>query len=285
MSEGPSPPPAGWYPDPSGAPVQRYWDGTAWTAGEAPMATSPQQSPRNGLGIAALVLGIIGVVVGIIPFFFWLAVILGVIGLIFGFIGRGRANRGEATNGTMALWGIITSAVAVVLSIVGLVILVGAFEEVEEDLSTSTEPSAAATSDPALETSTPAQEEGSTPAESGDVGVFDLEVGDCLGEETGEGEIESIEAAPCSEPHTEEIFAALTVPDGDYPGQEALDAEAEGCLEEFAEFVGMPYEESVLEINYMTPTEESWGMGDRELLCTVYDPAGDTTGTLADANR
>jgi hypothetical protein len=23
--------PAGWYPDPSGAPVQRYWDGTRWT--------------------------------------------------------------------------------------------------------------------------------------------------------------------------------------------------------------------------------------------------------------
>ena len=122
-------------------------------------------------------------------------------------------------------------------------------------------------------------------AESGDVDVFDLEVGDCLGEETGDGEIESLEAAPCSEPHSEEIFAALTVPDGDYPGQDALDAEAEGCLEEFAEFVGMPYEQSVLEINYMTPTEESWSMGDRELLCTVYDPDADTTGTLQNANR
>ncbi len=128
-------------------------------------------------------------------------------------------------------------------------------------------------------------EESGELAESGDVDVFDLEVGDCLGEETGEGEIESLEAAPCSEPHAEEIFAALTVPDGDYPGQEALDAEAEGCLEEFAEFVGMPFQESVLEINYMTPTEESWSMGDRELLCTVYDPDADTTGTLQDANR
>jgi hypothetical protein len=128
-------------------------------------------------------------------------------------------------------------------------------------------------------------EESGELAESGDVDVFDLEVGDCLGEETGEGEIESLEAAPCSEPHSEEIFAALTVPDGDYPGQEALDAEAEGCLEEFAAFVGMPYQESVLEINYMTPTEESWGMGDRELLCTIYDPDADTTGTLQNANR
>jgi hypothetical protein len=121
--------------------------------------------------------------------------------------------------------------------------------------------------------------------ETGDVDVVDLEVGDCLGEATGEGEIESLEAGPCSEPHAKEIFAALTVPDGDYPGQDALDAEAEGCLEDFAEFVGMPYDESVLEINYMTPTEESWSTGDRELLCTVHDPDAETTGTLEDANR
>ena len=26
-------PPAGWYPDPSGRPFQRYWDGRAWTTG------------------------------------------------------------------------------------------------------------------------------------------------------------------------------------------------------------------------------------------------------------
>jgi hypothetical protein len=113
-----------------------------------------QQAPRNGLGITALILGIIGVVTGIIPFFFWVAGILGVIGLILGFVGRGRAKRGEATNGTMALWGIITSAVAMVLSIVGLVILVGAFEQLDEDLSELESPAATAP-----ETSAPVQEE------------------------------------------------------------------------------------------------------------------------------
>jgi len=40
-----------------------------------------------------------------------------------------------------------------------------------------------------------------------------------------------------------------------------------------------------LDFRFITPSEESWGDGDREILCTVYDPAGDTTGTLADANR
>lgn len=32
--------PAGWYPDPSGAPIQRYWDGTSWS-----VHVSSQQSP------------------------------------------------------------------------------------------------------------------------------------------------------------------------------------------------------------------------------------------------
>ena len=30
--------PAGWYPDPSGGPSQRYWDGNAWTESTAPLA-------------------------------------------------------------------------------------------------------------------------------------------------------------------------------------------------------------------------------------------------------
>ena len=67
------------------------------------------------MGTTALILGIIGVLAGIIPLFFWVAGILGVIGLVLGFVGRGRFERSEATNGTMALWGIITSLAALVL--------------------------------------------------------------------------------------------------------------------------------------------------------------------------
>lgn len=38
----PPPPsvPAGWYPDPNGQPVQRYWDGAVWTEHTAPLAPS-----------------------------------------------------------------------------------------------------------------------------------------------------------------------------------------------------------------------------------------------------
>jgi hypothetical protein len=34
-------PPAGWYPDPTNPPSQRYWDGTAWRAPSPGAATTP----------------------------------------------------------------------------------------------------------------------------------------------------------------------------------------------------------------------------------------------------
>ena len=48
-------PPAGWYPDPSGAQGTRWWDGQRWTdhtqqatPTPAPVATAPGQPPTYG---------------------------------------------------------------------------------------------------------------------------------------------------------------------------------------------------------------------------------------------
>ncbi|MFJ5227260.1 DUF4190 domain-containing protein [Streptomyces sp. NPDC088400] len=80
-----------------------------------------QQPPANGMGVAALVLGIIGVV----GFCMWgLGVILGVLALIFGIIGRRRAHRGEATNGGMALAGIILGAIGMAIGAAFLGLLI-----------------------------------------------------------------------------------------------------------------------------------------------------------------
>lgn len=36
--------PAGWYPDPSGAPGQRWWDGAAWSTSVSPAVPQPVES-------------------------------------------------------------------------------------------------------------------------------------------------------------------------------------------------------------------------------------------------
>jgi hypothetical protein len=244
----------------------------------------PSQAPRNGLGIAALILGIIGVLSGpigvlsgLVPPFFGVAGILGIIGLMLGFVGYGRFQRGAASNGTMALWGISTSAVAMVLSIGGLVILlVGVFADLSAEPSVETE----STVPPAAETSAPAQAEETAATEPEDVDLFDLEVGDCLAESL-------IQTVPCSEPHSEEIFAAVTPPNGDFPGMEAIDAQAEDLciIAEFEDFVGLSYEESVLDVGGIMPSEESWRQGDRRIFCTISDPAGEVSGSLRGVER
>ncbi|MEU1484298.1 DUF4352 domain-containing protein [Streptomyces sp. NPDC005752] len=100
----------------------------------APAQTPGSRPARNGLGISALVLGIIGTVSGLVPFFFWLAGILGLIALILGLAGRGRAKRGEATNKGVTTFGAVLGLVALVLSVVGAVLTFKAVDDVVTDI-------------------------------------------------------------------------------------------------------------------------------------------------------
>ncbi|WP_413753453.1 DUF4352 domain-containing protein [Streptomyces sp. R-74717] len=100
----------------------------------APAQTPGVRPARNGLGIAALVLGVIGAVSGLIPFLFWLAGILGVIALILGLAGRGRAKRGEATNKGMTTFGAVLGLISLILAVVGAVITFKAVHDAVNDL-------------------------------------------------------------------------------------------------------------------------------------------------------
>jgi hypothetical protein len=112
----PPPPQYGAYPGSYPPPAQPY-------AGYAP----PPTGPRNGLGITALVLAIIGLV------FCWTVVggiILGLCAIIIGLVARGRVKRGQATNGGVAIAGIVLGFLAIIVSLVFIPIWYGVFEEV-----------------------------------------------------------------------------------------------------------------------------------------------------------
>jgi Septum formation len=133
----------------------------------------------------------------------------------------------------------------------------------------------------------PDDEATDSPPESGEVGVFDLEVGDCLADFQDATQMSRVEAAPCSEPHSDEIYASGSLPEsGDFPGAEAVESAAQDiCLRHYQPFVGLPYEDSVLDIGYLTPTEDSWSDGDRAVLCTIFDPLQEVVGSLRGAQR
>ncbi|MFJ9854330.1 DUF4190 domain-containing protein [Streptomyces sp. NPDC101150] len=69
--------------------------------------------PRNGFGTAALVVGIVGALLGVsvVP-----GIVLGAMAIVFGAVGRARQRRGEATNGGTAVAGIVLGGLALLIS-------------------------------------------------------------------------------------------------------------------------------------------------------------------------
>ena len=120
----------------------------------------------------------------------------------------------------------------------------------------------------------------------GDSDVFDIPVGACLDSSSLEGDqVATIELLDCAEEHDVEAYASLALSGEAYPGQEEILAQAdEFCLAEFDSFIGTAYQDSVLDFSFLYPTEESWGQGDREVLCLVISPEP-VTGTLEGTAR
>ncbi|OAH14746.1 DUF4190 domain-containing protein [Streptomyces jeddahensis] len=118
---GPATPPAtpGYgYPGPATPPAV-----PPATPYGAPGYAAPTQ-PSNGMGTTGLVLGIIGVVCTLTGFLIFFGIILGILAIIFGAIGRGKANRGEATNKGAATTGLVCGIVAtVLLPLLGLLLV------------------------------------------------------------------------------------------------------------------------------------------------------------------
>lgn len=124
--------------------------------------------------------------------------------------------------------------------------------------------------------------------EAGSADVFNLHVGDCFDDDSvNDTGVTDVPAVPCAEPHDNEIYYIFDLPDGDFPGVSGIETSAyDGCYAQFEGFVGVAYDASVLDYWPIYPSEESWNsLGDREVICSVYEPQAKVTGTLAGAGR
>lgn len=126
--QGPPPgynqPPPGYQPPPPGyyqQPPPGYYE--------------PQPpSPRNGLGLAAIIVGMAGLVFGLVPLTGFIAVILGLTGLALGLAALGRVRRRQATNKWTTRIAVLVSAGAMALGIWGMTMVFGAVEDLDEGL-------------------------------------------------------------------------------------------------------------------------------------------------------
>ena len=129
----------------------------------------------------------------------------------------------------------------------------------------STEPSASASEAAATASAEPGSDEGE------ETSVFDLEAGYCFSTESDQ--LETVLVVDCEQPHEYEVFALFDHPAGDaeaYPGDDVLLEYADTeCRPPFEEYVDRDYETSIWYITSLTPSEQTWADGDREITCLL----------------
>lgn len=116
-------------PYPGQAPPATPYPPAAYYAQPYPAAgyAGAYREPRNGLGTAALVLGIIGVVFCWIPFTGWA---LNILAIIFGAVGRNRVKAGAANNKSSAVAGLVLGVIGLGVWVIFIVVLMSAASSV-----------------------------------------------------------------------------------------------------------------------------------------------------------
>jgi hypothetical protein len=89
---------------------------------------------RNGLGLAAAIVGPIGILFGLVPLTGFVAVICGLVAVPLALVGRSRYRKQLATNGRTAVAGLLSGVVALALGVWGIVIMIQATNELVSTL-------------------------------------------------------------------------------------------------------------------------------------------------------
>ena len=89
-------------------------------------AAATARPRRNGMGTAALVIGVVALVLAVLILFAPLGAFLGLVALVLGIVGLVRANRGQADNRGQAVAGLVTGALALVIGLL-FTVSIGAF--------------------------------------------------------------------------------------------------------------------------------------------------------------
>ncbi len=113
----------------------------------------------------------------------------------------------------------------------------------------------------------------------GTVTATDVKVGDCLKEIPTSTRVLTVDTIGCDQSHAGEVFAVLMMPEGDYPGQSAIEEYQNKCEPELSSYAPDAITDDSVQLYVLYPTAETWEQGDRAVTCiATLDPP--RTGTL-----
>jgi hypothetical protein len=215
----------------------------------APQPDHRRPAPAPGLATAALVCGLTGLVL-----FFLVAP--SIVALVLGLIAWNRARRapspGDGRGRALAGWVLGLIGVAGFVAFVIGAIATNGFEE-------------------------------------DTISIYDVHRGQCIDFADDSDIIGDVPRRDCDEPHDGEVFLVSSVDDAEeFPGMSELERRAEAVCtgDAFEQYVGRAYDDSALNVTYVTPSEDSWAAGDRDIVCVATLPAGDQlTATVEDSNQ
>jgi Domain of unknown function (DUF4190)/Septum formation len=215
----------------------------------APQPDFSRRAPAPGLATAALVCGITGLVL-------FFVVVPSIVALVLGLIAwnRARATPAPGDGRGRALAGWILGMIGV-LGFVAFVIGAVATNGFEADT----------------------------------ISIYDVRPGQCIDFADDSDIVADVPRRDCDEPHDGEVFLVSSVGDADeFPGISELDRRAEAaCIgDAFEQYVGTAYDDSALTVTYVTPSEDSWAAGDRDVVCVATLPDSDKlTATVEGSNQ
>jgi hypothetical protein len=116
-------------------------------------------------------------------------------------------------------------------------------------------------------------------AGQGVVTATDVKEGDCLKDIPDDTKVLTVSTVGCEESHAGEVFAVLMMPDGDFPGQSAIESYADECSPELESYAPDAMTDDTIQLYVLYPTAETWEQGDRAVTCiATLDPA--RTGSI-----
>ncbi|WP_205820281.1 MULTISPECIES: DUF2510 domain-containing protein [unclassified Microbacterium] len=241
-------------PDRVGAP-----DG-AWVA-PAPQPPTPGVSVLGLIGLAVVVVGVVCACIPLTSIVGWALLGVGFVLSLVSLFLRGRKWPGIAGLAVSVLGAVLAFAVSLVL-----IATVSVPADDDEGAGEGTDPSS---------------------IEGADMVPFaELEIGDCLPfvDYGDTGQIYELPVVPCDQPHTDEVYFIFDVDDEEFPGDDALgEAAWDGCAAQFDAYVGIAYEDSVLDFYTYQPTETSWARADDRAVQCILFSYEDVTGSLEGA--
>lgn len=210
----------------------------------APLMPPPPRTPgTNRLAVWALVTGVLGVVPP-----------LGIVAIVLGARALNQVMERNQAGRRLAITGIVLGCGAVVLWL-GVAAL------------------------SIMNTEAPRDAAGNVTQRSS-MSVSDLAAGDCFDSGTAE-EVDWVTVLPCAQPHDSQVIAVFELPEGPYPGVDALaDDPDAGCQQRGASVVREDRMEEI-EPSYIYPADEDTWNTDRTIQCTVGSLDGEQlTGSV-----